>query len=83
MIDAEWLALGERWGMVRPMERWTPGRALVIAILAGIAIAQGRPWSWVGGAIVLWAVASRPAGGGKSLIEHAAAGVQGVIGEGL
>lgn len=81
-LETDWQLLGERWGMVRPMERWTLGKAFVIAILSGIAIAQGRPWSYLGGALVLWAVTARPAGG-KSLIEHAAEGVQSVLKEGV
>lgn len=65
--DRQWRLLGMKWGYVQD---WSPAQALTMAVIAGVTIAQGKPWSYLGWTIVVFAVATR-AQGQKSLLEQA------------
>jgi len=65
--DGRWKLLGIKWGY---LHEWSLPQAVTMAVVAGVTIAQGRPWSYIGWTILLFAVATRPKGQ-KSLLEEA------------
>lgn len=64
--EARWSLLGRKWGY---LPEWPLGRAALMAAIAGISVAAGRPWSYLGWTIVVYAIFARPSGA-KSLAEE-------------